>query len=121
MAGTFRIDRVVTSGTFSLDGGTWEVDNNIWLLGDDDEVLVVDAAHIAQPQQPGRLTDGEGAGGGKRGILTQGMAGDEFHLPRQVETLGLQHAHHGERDRHQRRLGILRQCQTVLRPFENNG
>ena len=49
MAGTFRIDRVVTSGTFSLDGGTWEVDNNIWLLGDDDEVLVVDAAHVAQP------------------------------------------------------------------------
>ena len=49
MAGAFRIDRVVTSGTFSLDGGTWEVDNNIWLLGDDDEVLVVDAAHVAQP------------------------------------------------------------------------
>lgn len=42
-----RIERVVTSGTFSLDGGTWEVDNNVWLLGDDDEVLVVDAAHDA--------------------------------------------------------------------------
>ncbi len=40
-----RIDRVVTSGTFSLDGGTWEVDNNVWLVGDDAEVLVVDAAH----------------------------------------------------------------------------
>lgn len=49
MAGAFRIDRVITSGTFSLDGGTWEVDNNIWLLGDDDEVLVVDAAHTAKP------------------------------------------------------------------------
>lgn len=49
MAGTFRIEQVVTSGTFSLDGGTWEVDNNIWLLGDDDEVLVVDAAHTAGP------------------------------------------------------------------------
>ena len=26
---------VVTSGTFSLDGGTWDVDNNVWLVGDD--------------------------------------------------------------------------------------
>ncbi len=42
-----RIDRLVTSGTFSLDGGTWEVDNNVWLVGDDDEVVVVDAAHDA--------------------------------------------------------------------------
>jgi glyoxylase-like metal-dependent hydrolase (beta-lactamase superfamily II) len=40
-----RIDRVVTSGTFTLDGGTWDVDNNIWLVGDDDEVLVIDPAH----------------------------------------------------------------------------
>ncbi|MFF4649171.1 MBL fold metallo-hydrolase [Streptomyces sp. NPDC001380] len=42
-----RVDRLVTSGTFSLDGGTWEVDNNVWLVGDDSEVLVVDAAHDA--------------------------------------------------------------------------
>ena len=42
-----RVERLVTSGTFSLDGGTWEVDNNVWLLGDDDEVLVVDPAHDA--------------------------------------------------------------------------
>jgi glyoxylase-like metal-dependent hydrolase (beta-lactamase superfamily II) len=42
-----RIERVVTSGTFSLDGGTWDVDNNIWLVGDDEEVLVIDAAHDA--------------------------------------------------------------------------
>ncbi|HYN75243.1 MAG TPA: MBL fold metallo-hydrolase [Candidatus Limnocylindria bacterium] len=41
------IERVVTSGTFSLDGGTWEVDNNVWLVGDETEVLVVDAAHDA--------------------------------------------------------------------------
>jgi glyoxylase-like metal-dependent hydrolase (beta-lactamase superfamily II) len=44
-----RIENVVTSGTFSLDGGTWDVDNNIWLIGDDDRVLVVDAAHNAGP------------------------------------------------------------------------
>lgn len=43
-----RVERVVTSGTFSLDGGTWDVDNNVWLLGDDDECLVIDAAHDAE-------------------------------------------------------------------------
>jgi glyoxylase-like metal-dependent hydrolase (beta-lactamase superfamily II) len=42
-----RLERVVTSGTFTLDGGTWEVDNNVWLVGDDSEVLVIDAAHDA--------------------------------------------------------------------------
>ena len=42
-----RIDRVVTHGVFALDGGEWEVDNNIWLIGDDEEVIVVDAAHDA--------------------------------------------------------------------------
>jgi glyoxylase-like metal-dependent hydrolase (beta-lactamase superfamily II) len=40
-----RIEKVVTSGTFSLDGGTWDVDNNVWLIGDDNEVIVVDPAH----------------------------------------------------------------------------
>jgi glyoxylase-like metal-dependent hydrolase (beta-lactamase superfamily II) len=47
VSGTLRIDRVVTSGTFSLDGGTWDVDNNVWVVGDDDEVVVIDAAHTA--------------------------------------------------------------------------
>ena len=46
--GGVRVERVVTSGTFELDGGSWEVDNNVWLVGDDDEVLVVDAAHDAE-------------------------------------------------------------------------
>lgn len=44
-----RVDRVVTNGVFSLDGEDFDVDNNIWLVGDDDEVLVVDAAHQAGP------------------------------------------------------------------------
>jgi glyoxylase-like metal-dependent hydrolase (beta-lactamase superfamily II) len=43
------IERVVTSGTFSLDGEDFEVDNNVWLVGDDHEVLVVDAAHHHEP------------------------------------------------------------------------
>lgn len=41
------IDRVVTSGQFSLDGGTWDVENNVWLYGDEREVIVIDAAHDA--------------------------------------------------------------------------
>jgi glyoxylase-like metal-dependent hydrolase (beta-lactamase superfamily II) len=44
---TARIDRVVTSGIFSLDGEDFAVDNNVWLVGDDDEVIVIDAAHDA--------------------------------------------------------------------------
>ncbi len=40
-----RIDHVVTHGIFSLDGEDFEVDNNVWIVGDDDEVIVVDAAH----------------------------------------------------------------------------
>ncbi|MBC2866309.1 MBL fold metallo-hydrolase [Streptomyces mexicanus] len=42
-----RIERLVTSGTFSLDGGTWDVDNNVWIVGDDEEAVVIDAAHDA--------------------------------------------------------------------------
>ena len=44
-----NIERLVTSGTFELDGGSWDVDNNIWLVGDDKEVVVFDAAHAAEP------------------------------------------------------------------------
>jgi hydroxyacylglutathione hydrolase len=40
-----RIDHVVTSGTFSLDDETFDVDNNVWLLGDDAECVVFDAPH----------------------------------------------------------------------------
>ncbi|WP_431941332.1 MBL fold metallo-hydrolase [Nocardia grenadensis] len=46
---TARVERIVTEGQFCLDGGCWDVANNIWLVGDDDEVLIIDAAHDAQP------------------------------------------------------------------------
>jgi glyoxylase-like metal-dependent hydrolase (beta-lactamase superfamily II) len=42
---TARIDHHVTSGTFSLDGQTFDVDNNVWVVGDDEECVVVDAPH----------------------------------------------------------------------------
>ena len=40
-----RIDHAVTSGTFSLDGQTFDVDNNVWVIGDDEECVVIDAPH----------------------------------------------------------------------------
>ena len=42
---TARVDHAVVSGTFSLDGETFDVDNNIWVVGDDTECVVIDAPH----------------------------------------------------------------------------
>ena len=44
-----RVDHTVTSGTFSLDGQTWSVDNNVWVVGDDRECVIIDAPHAADP------------------------------------------------------------------------
>lgn len=44
-----RLDHTVTSGTFHLDGGSWDVDNNVWVLGDDRQCVVIDAPHVAEP------------------------------------------------------------------------
>ncbi len=43
--GEARIDHAVTSGTFSLDGQTFEVENNVWVIGDEAECVVIDAPH----------------------------------------------------------------------------
>jgi glyoxylase-like metal-dependent hydrolase (beta-lactamase superfamily II) len=40
-----RVDHGISSGTFSLDGETFDVDNNIWVVGDDRECVVIDAPH----------------------------------------------------------------------------
>jgi glyoxylase-like metal-dependent hydrolase (beta-lactamase superfamily II) len=40
-----RVDHGVVSGTFSLDGQTFDVDNNVWVVGDDTECVVIDAPH----------------------------------------------------------------------------
>ena len=42
---TARIDHGTASGTFSLDGETHEVENNLWVVGDDTECVVIDAPH----------------------------------------------------------------------------
>jgi len=47
--GGVRVDHTTTSGTFSLDGGTWEVENNVWVVGDDESCVVIDAPHDADP------------------------------------------------------------------------
>lgn len=47
MNASIRIDHLVTSGTFELEGESWPVDNNVWVIGDDAECLVVDAPHDA--------------------------------------------------------------------------
>ncbi len=43
-----RVDHAVTSGTFSLDGETFDVDNNVWVIGDDEECIVLDAPHSVE-------------------------------------------------------------------------
>ncbi|MFJ8622608.1 MBL fold metallo-hydrolase [Kitasatospora sp. NPDC093550] len=48
MSTSARVDRLVTAGTFELDGGSWEVENNVWIVGDDREAVVIDAAHDAE-------------------------------------------------------------------------
>lgn len=43
--GDARIDHAVAGGTFTLDGETFDVENNIWVIGDDAECVVIDAPH----------------------------------------------------------------------------
>jgi glyoxylase-like metal-dependent hydrolase (beta-lactamase superfamily II) len=44
-----RVQKAVIGGVFSLDGQDFDVDNNVWLVGDDEEVLVIDAPHRVEP------------------------------------------------------------------------
>jgi glyoxylase-like metal-dependent hydrolase (beta-lactamase superfamily II) len=44
-----RVESTSTAGTFSLDGETFEVENNVWVVGDDQECVVLDAPHDPAP------------------------------------------------------------------------
>lgn len=61
------IELVTTDGRFELDGGSWEVTNNIWLVGDDREVIVLDAAHDHRP-----IVDAVGGRRTRAIVLTHG-------------------------------------------------
>jgi glyoxylase-like metal-dependent hydrolase (beta-lactamase superfamily II) len=41
------IEHLTTYGVFALDEQSFDVTNNVWLVGDDREVIVIDAAHDA--------------------------------------------------------------------------
>ncbi len=43
-----EIEHLTTSGTFELDGGSWEVENNVWIIANDREAVVIDPAHDAE-------------------------------------------------------------------------
>jgi len=74
---TARVEQVTTNGTFSIDGEDFAVENNVWLLGDDDEVLIVDAAHEA-----GTIAD---AVAGRRVVAIVCTHGHNDHINAAVE------------------------------------
>jgi glyoxylase-like metal-dependent hydrolase (beta-lactamase superfamily II) len=74
------IERVVTSGLFSLDGEDFEVDNNIWVVGDDAEVVVIDAAHDHRP-----IVE---AVGGRRTVAIVATHGHNDHINAAVALAG---------------------------------
>jgi glyoxylase-like metal-dependent hydrolase (beta-lactamase superfamily II) len=69
---TARVENVVTTGVFSLDGQDFDVDNNVWLIGDDSEVVIIDAAHDA----PAILA----AVGGRRVVAIVSTHGHNDHV-----------------------------------------
>ena len=44
---TARIERVRITGSLSTTSGSIEIENNVWLVGNDDEVVIIDASHDA--------------------------------------------------------------------------
>jgi len=44
---TVDVERVRTTGVFSLDGQDFDVENNIWLVSHGDDLVILDAAHDA--------------------------------------------------------------------------
>ncbi|WP_155359728.1 MBL fold metallo-hydrolase [Acrocarpospora macrocephala] len=45
---TARIERVVTAGVVEIDDVEHKVENNTWIVGDDEEVIVIDPARDAE-------------------------------------------------------------------------
>ncbi len=67
------IELVTTDGIFALDGGEWEVTNNIWIVGDDRDVVIFDAAHdhqVIAEAVAGRNSDRKAKGSALSGRVT---------------------------------------------------
>ncbi|MEU3308523.1 MBL fold metallo-hydrolase, partial [Nocardiopsis sp. NPDC006832] len=45
MSSQSPVQRLRTSGIFSLEGSESNVENNVWIVGDDDTAVVIDASH----------------------------------------------------------------------------
>lgn len=41
------VEHLTTSGQFQIDGNSFDVDNNVWIVGDSSEVVLIDAPHDA--------------------------------------------------------------------------
>ncbi len=67
-----HIGHLSTSGVFSLDGEDFEVENNVFLVGSDEEVLVVDAPH-----RPDEIA---AAVGGRRVVAIVATHGHNDHV-----------------------------------------
>ena len=52
------IERVVTSGLFTLDGADVEVENNVWIVGDDRQVVEVGGTSLSVLATPGHSPGG---------------------------------------------------------------
>ncbi|MDQ6837859.1 MAG: MBL fold metallo-hydrolase [Actinomycetota bacterium] len=78
------IERIRTNGIFSIDGEDFEVENNIWLVGDGDKVIVIDAAHDAEPIAE--------AVGGRRVIMILATHGHNDHINAAARLADLVHA-----------------------------
>ena len=76
----------------------------------------------ADAQEPGRIGNRQAAGGGKRRIFAERVAGDEGRVALQVEPgFGLEHPERRQADRHQGRLGVGRQGQFLGRAIPDDG
>lgn len=74
------IEQLTTDGVFTLDGQSFDVTNNVWLVGDDREVLVIDAAHDATA-----IADAVGA---RRVAMIVCTHGHNDHINAAVELAG---------------------------------
>ena len=75
------IGHITTDGVFTLDGQSFDVTNNVWLIGDDDEVVVIDAAHDAA-----KISE---AVGGRQVPMIVCTHGHNDHINAAVELAGI--------------------------------